>query len=222
MHERSFMCLTCGNLHDAPKVKGITAPGHRKAMWCVKCKKKRLHIQVGPITMEDKENMAKCLLCGKKEAAMQCICGDCLPKKEKRGRLPKAELDAMIAAERTYYHEYAPWDEEGNRTRLDALEAARKVVENLCGFSRSLAISNFLGGLLTSSGLGNDLTNREIYTVLGLLGWEIYEEQECQGTTAAGQSGGASEGGFIPTGDMECDGAPAREEREGMQDGTDL
>lgn len=126
--------------------------------------------------------MAKCMICGKVEPVMRCICGDCLPAPRKRGKLPKKELDAMIEAERRYWEDISLlYDAETREVRLAEWTAAKDAMDaQVPGMGYSLQL--LLGGILGVWPLAKDATNQEIYTILGLLGWEIYEEAEPDGT----------------------------------------
>lgn len=119
--------------------------------------------------------MARCMICGKTAATMRCICGDCLPAQKKRGQLPKAELDGMIEAERRYWEDISLHDAEVREVRLAEWTAAKDAMDaQVPGMGYSL--QQLLGGILGGWPMAKDATNQEIYTILGMLGWEIYEE----------------------------------------------
>lgn len=45
---RVFKCPRCGSIAHAPKrgTRSRTGKGHRKAIWCYKCKARTCHIQI--------------------------------------------------------------------------------------------------------------------------------------------------------------------------------
>ena len=43
---RIFQCAVCGELAPAAKGRGRTAPGHKKHMYCIKCRDITEHIQI--------------------------------------------------------------------------------------------------------------------------------------------------------------------------------
>lgn len=119
--------------------------------------------------------MARCMICGKTAAVMRCICGDCLPALKKRGELPKKELAAMIEAERRYWEDISLHDAEVREVRLAEWTAAKDAMDAQVP-GMGYALQQLLGGILGGWPMAKDATNQEIYTILGMLGWEVYEE----------------------------------------------
>lgn len=118
--------------------------------------------------------MAKCMICGKTAAAMPCICGNCLPKKREMRRLPKKELDGIIEAKRAYWAQDVQTDAE-RETLLNAMAESRRAMDAKVP-DMGYTLQQFLSGILGGWGLAQDATNKEIYTILKLLGWEVIEE----------------------------------------------
>lgn len=125
--------------------------------------------------------MAKCIICGKQESSMYCVCGSCLPGQSKALRehdpkkvVPRKALDALIEAVKDYNGSY----DEGPgimRKKLNAISEARNEIEVQASLRTAWGVATFIDGLCGVYGMMPDATNEEIYMLLKMIGWEVVD-----------------------------------------------
>lgn len=86
-------------------------------------------------------------------------------------KVSKKLLDLAIENCRKYWE--LPWNdcvEFGDEWQKVCIEIGEKTNSGWCAWK------DFLGSLLSTSGLNNTLTNDQIYEILKFLGWEVVDE----------------------------------------------
>lgn len=123
--------------------------------------------------------MAKCIICGKQESSMYCICGSCLPGQPKALReydpkkvVPRKALDALIKATKAYNGSVVRND---MHKKLADINGARKEIEAQTDYSIGWAVQHFVDALCGVYGMMPDATNEEIYMLLKMIGWEVVD-----------------------------------------------
>lgn len=86
-------------------------------------------------------------------------------------KIPKMQLDQCIEATKNYFDPNVPFSHGLLDAKIDVclrLEESVRV--------GMIVFGDFLGSILTPSGLRPDATNEDIYKVLEVLGWQVTDE----------------------------------------------